>query len=157
MGYVNGSTGFAESGKAMRMKMSSPLMKVQSLLSDNEDEIISIVHDFSVILGKEIPQNKIEVAWKDGLPIDWVEETNNFNSRVQAGTESIKYGLQRRFAMTPAEAEDEYQQILKEQKQLSENKNFFKNTLQNGNNDANIKSETRETVEKRADAKNNLG
>lgn len=157
MGYVNGSTGFAESGKAMRMKMASPLMKVQSLLSDNEDEIISIVHDFSVILGKEIPQNKIEVAWKDGLPIDWVEETNNFNSRVQAGTESIKYGLQRRFAMTPAEAEDEYQQILKEQKQLSENKNFFKNTLQNGNNDANIKSETRETVEKRADAKNNLG
>ena len=58
MGYVNNSTGFAESGKGIRMKMSSPLMKVQSLLSDNEDEIISIIHDFSIILGKDIPQNE---------------------------------------------------------------------------------------------------
>lgn len=164
MGYTNKSTGFAESGKAIRMKMASPLMKVQSILSDNEDEIISMIHDFSVIMGKKIDRNQIEVAWKDGLPIDWVEETNNFNARVAAGTESIRYGLQRRFNMTPEEAEDEYQQILKEKKDIAESSSFMQqnsengeNALQKDKNGANIESERRETVEKRNDANNNLG
>ena len=114
-------------------------------------------------MGKKIDRNQIEVAWKDGLPIDWVEETNNFNARVAAGTESIRYGLQRRFNMTPEEAEDEFQQILKERKEIAES-SFVKqetdengkNALQKGNNGANIESERRETVEKRADAKNNI-
>ena len=158
MGYVNGSTGFAESGKAIRMKMASPLMKVQSLLSDNEDEIISMIHDFSVIRGKEIEHNKIEVQWQDGLPIDWVEETNNFNARVTSGTESVVYGLQRRFHMTPEQAQEEWNQILKEKEETTKASTFQQeneqNTLQSNDSSANIKSETRETVEKRQDAKN---
>ena len=66
--------------------------------------------------------------------------------------------------MTPEEAEQELQQILKEKKMVFENTQVQENTdkngentLQNKNNSDNIESETRETVEKRADAQNNIG
>lgn len=164
MGYTDKSNGFAESGKAMRMRMASPLMKVQSLLSDNEDTIIDMVHDFSVIMGKNIDREKIEVEWHDGLPVDYVEETNNFNARVTNGTESVVYGLQRRFHMTPEQANEEFNQIIKEKKRLKKaeetqqntqnNENVYKNTLQSNNPSDNIKSETREQVENRLDAVN---
>ena len=132
MGYNDGSTGFAESGKAIRMKMASPLMKAQSLMSENEDEIISLIHDFSIIMGKNLEIKNIEVQWNDGLPIDWTEETNNFGTRVQNNTESIVYGLQRRFGMTPAQAMDEFKQILKEKEEMS------KISLQNKDNSSRV-------------------
>ena len=158
MGYNDGSTGFAESGKAIRMKMASPLMKAQSLMSENEDEIISLIHDFSVIMGKNLEIKNIEVQWNDGLPIDWTEETNNFGTRVQNNTESIVYGLQRRFGMTPAQAMDEFKQILKEKEEMSkislQNKDNSGN-IQNVNNDSGaVRSKTRDQVENETDAKN---
>lgn len=164
MGYTKDSNGFAESGKAIRMRMASPLMKVQSLLSDNEDTIIDMIHDFSVIMGKDIIRDKIEIEWHDGLPVDYVEETNNFNARVTNGTESIVYGLQRRFHMTPEQAKEEFKQIIKEkellkkasgtQKNEQKDENVYKNTLQSNNPRDNIVSETREQVENRLDAVN---
>ena len=155
MGYTDNTNGFAESGKGLRMKMASPLMKAQSLMSDNDDEIIGLIHDCSVIMGKDLKVENIEVKWNDGLPIDWTEETNNFDARVQANTESIVYGLQRRFGMTPEQASDEFEQILKELKQKAENTSFMQeNALQNKNEGANIKSETREETENRLDGKN---
>lgn len=157
MGFSDGSNGFAESGKGIRMKMASPLMKAQSLMSDNEDEIISLIHDLATIMGKKLEVQNIEVQWNDGLPVDWVEETNNFNSRVTNNTESIVYGLQRRFGMTPEQANDEFQQILKELKEKTENtQKIMENTLQNGNSGANMnkESKTREQVENELDGKN---
>ena len=117
-----------------------------------------------VIMGKNIDREKIEVEWHDGLPVDYVEETNNFNARVTNGTESVVYGLQRRFHMTPEQANEEFNQIIKEKKRLKKaeetqqntqnNENVYKNTLQSNNPSDNIKSETREQVENRLDAVN---
>lgn len=157
MGYSDGSNGFAESGKGIRMKMASPLMKAQSLMSDNEDEIIALVHDLATIMGKKLEVQNIEVQWNDGLPIDWVEETNNFNARVANNTESVVYGLQRRFGMTPEQAQDEFDQILKELKQKTENtQKVEQNALQNVNADdkMNMESKTREETENSQDGKN---
>lgn len=144
MGFTQtGNSGFAESGKAIRMRMASPLMKVQALITDNNDDIVNMIVNFSDIMGKGLKASDIEIKWQDGLPVDWVEETNMFNARVTSGTESIKYGLQRRFGMTPQQAEDELKQIIKEKKLVA------KSTQQQTN-----KAETRETTEKRADAEN---
>lgn len=157
MGFSDGSNGFAESGKGIRMKMASPLMKAQSLMSDNEDEMIALIHDLATIMGKKLDVQGIEVAWNDGLPIDWVEETNNFNSRVANNTESVVYGLQRRFGMTPEQAQDEFDQILKELKQKTENtQKMEQNALQNGNTNGkiNTESKTREQTENAQDGKN---
>ena len=133
-------------------------MKAQSLVFDNNDEIISMLVDFAKIKGLGIESKDIEIKWNDGLPVDWVEECNMFNSRVQAGTESVVYGLARRFGMSPSQAEDEWKQIIKEQKQLSESKSFAKMTMNNMNNNPNNKpngqADNRETTEKKLDAKN---
>lgn len=143
MGFTNsGNSGFAESGKAIRMRMASPLMKVQALITDNNDEIINMIVNFSDIMGKGLKSSDIEIKWQDGLPIDWVEETNMFNARVTSGTESIKYGLQRRFGMTPQQAEDELQQIIKEKSMVNQS------TTQK------VEADTRETTENRQDAEN---
>ena len=152
MGYSDGKDGFAESGKGLRLKMASPLMKAQSLVFDNNDEIISMLVDFAKIKGLGIESKDIEIKWNDGLPVDWVEECNMFNSRVQAGTESVVYGLARRFGMSPAQAEDEWKQIIKEQKQLSETKSFDRMNM--NNNKPNAQADNRETTEKKLDAKN---
>ena len=162
MGYSNGKDGFAESGKGLRLKMASPLMKAQALVFDNNDEIIQMLVDFAKMKGIEMKPEDIEIKWKDGLPVDWVEECNMFNSRVQAGTESILYGLARRFGMSPSQAEDEWKQIIKEQKQLSESKSFAKMTMNNNPNNkqndkmtnSNGQADDRETTEKKQDANN---
>ncbi len=163
MGYTRENNGFAESGKGLRMKLASPLMKVQSLLIDNQDTIISIFTDFATILGKKIKPTDIEIKWQDGLPVDHIEEANIFQMRVQSGTESIVYGLQRRYNMTPEQAEKEYKKILEEKKQLHEaesnsnsgeayNQEGTKNDLQNklkGGKNNNEEAETREETERR--------
>lgn len=124
MGFTNnGNSGFAESGKAIRMRMASPLMKVQALITDNNDDIIDMIVNFSDIMGYNLKPSDIEIRWQDGLPIDWVEETNMFNARVTNGTESIVYGLQRRFGMTPQQAMDEYDRIIKEKSEISNSSN----------------------------------
>lgn len=145
MGFSKESNGgFADSGKAIRMRMASPLMKVQALITDNNDEIIDMIVDLAAIMGKSIEPKDIEIKWKDGLPIDWVEETNMFNARVTSGTESVVYGLQRRFGMTPAQAQDEFEQILKEKEQA----NPVQQQVQTA------EANTRETEEKKNDAEN---
>ena len=151
MGYSTGKDGFAESGKGLRLKMASPLMKTQSLIFDNNDEIISMFVDFAKIKGYNIKASDIEITWQDGLPIDMVEETNMFNARVQAGTESIMYGLQRRFGMTPAQAKDEYDTIIREKKEATE---AMMKQQQNNNLKEQTQSDTREQTENTADAEN---
>ena len=145
MGFSKESNGgFADSGKAIRMRMASPLMKVQSLITDNNDDIIDMIVDLAAIMGESIEPKDIEIKWKDGLPIDWVEETNMFNARVTSGTESVVYGLQRRFGMTPAQAKDEFEQILKE-------KELANPVQQQGQT---TEATDRETEEKKNDAEN---
>jgi hypothetical protein len=144
------NSNFSESGKGIRMKMASPLMKVQSIISDNEDTLIEMICDCAEIMGKKnIKPETIEIKWKDGLPIDWVEETNMFNSRVAAKTESIVYGLERRFGLTAEQAEDELKQIIKESKMLDNTEKTADN-----NNNSGVQVEERETMEKRVDAEN---
>lgn len=121
MGYSKDNNGFAESGKGLRMKLASPLMKVQSLLIDNQDTIVSVFIDFANILGKKMKASDIEIKWQDGLPTDHLEEANIFQMRVQSGTESVTYGLQRRYNMTPAQAEKEFNKILEEKQRLARN------------------------------------
>lgn len=132
MGYTRENNGFAESGKGLRMKLASPLMKVQSLLIDNQDTIVSVFIDFANILGKKIKASDIEIKWQDGLPVDHLEEANIFQMRVQAGTESVTYGLQRRYNMTPEQAEKEFKKILEEKKQAFENTSMNQNNQENG-------------------------
>lgn len=153
MGYQRDNNGFADSGKALRMKLASPLMKVQSLLIDNQETIISLFLDFANILGKKIKPTDIEIKWQDGLPVDELEATNIFQARVQSGTESIVYGLQRRYNMTPEQAQKEFEQILKEKKESAENIQNMQNNFTNSNKSDNSEIKNREQTERSVDAK----
>lgn len=164
MGYMRDNKGFADSGKALRMRLASPLMKVQGLLIDNQETIVSILLDFAKITGKDLKRSDIEIKWQDGLPIDNLEEANIFQARVTSGTESIVFGLQRRYNMTPEQAQKEFEQILKEKKNAVENTQVLMQNQENGENNlpnnkkgANSKNETaksREETERANDAKN---
>ncbi len=158
MGYSQNTNTFADSGKALRMRLTSPLMKVQGLLIDNQDTIISIFIDFAKILGKKISRGDIEIRWQDGLPKDELEDANIFQMRVAAGTESVIYGLQRRYNMTPKQAEDEFEQILREKKmsiEATQKEENDENNLPNDKKSANGKSEikNREQIERQQNAK----
>ena len=162
MGYARDNNGFADSGKALRMKLASPLMKVQSILIDNQDTIVSILVDFATIMGKNITQRDIEIKWQDGLPVDNIEEATIFQTRVASNTESIVFGLQRRYNMTPEQAEKEFEQILKEKKMTFENtqvlemqQNSQKDLTKDekSNNSKVEEPKSRETIERSRDAK----
>ena len=167
MGYVRDNKGFADSGKALRMRLASPLMKVQGLLVDNQETIVSILLDFAKILGKDLKRSDIEIKWQDGLPVDNLEEANIFQARVTSGTESVVFGLQRRYNMTPEQAQKEFEQILKEKKDAFENTQVIQfneqsgqNNLTNnkkGNNSKNEAIKSREQEERSSDAKNSAG
>lgn len=155
MGYTQNTNTFADSGKALRMRLASPLMKVQGLLIDNQETIISLFIDFAKISGKKIERKDIEIKWQDGLPKDELEETNIFQARVTSGTESIIFGLQRRYNMTQEQAEAEFKQIIKEKEMSMINTQNDENNLPNSQKSANGKSEikNREQTERQQDAK----
>lgn len=68
--------GEANSGRALRLRMTSPLIKAQRLIGINEQAVKRIIRGIAIANGIMIDTSDIAITWNDGLPNDIVEEAD---------------------------------------------------------------------------------
>lgn len=65
--------GEVNSGRALKLRMTSPLIKAQRLIGINEQAIKLIITIMSVATGQAVQLKDISITWNDGLPNDTIE------------------------------------------------------------------------------------
>ena len=70
--------GEVNSGRALRLRMTSPLIKAQRLAGINEQTIKRIIAILSIVINTPIALKDISITWNDGLPNDTVEDCEIF-------------------------------------------------------------------------------
>lgn len=81
-------TGNVVSGTAMRFKMISPLEKARRIQSDLTEPLKEIISSILSIENIQLPEEEINITWKDSLPKD-PRETAEL-AKVEAGSTAIK-------------------------------------------------------------------
>lgn len=105
-------SGLAESGSALRRLMMAPLAKVNRVRL-SFDEGIKEVLKVAALLDGHSDINPI-IEWKDGLPDDETEITNNESKAVASGLSSKKSAIRRLYGLTMEQAEQELAYIEEE-------------------------------------------
>jgi hypothetical protein len=99
------------SGRALRMKMISPLAKVKRLSMYLDSDVKKLIRLLSELGGDGIvnlADEKMTITWQDGLPNDALEEAEIIEKRTGgAVTMSQKRALMQYDQMSEEEAEEE--------------------------------------------------
>ena len=66
--------GEVNSGRALRLRMTSPLIKAQRLVGINDQSVKKIVRNVALSLGTNIDIKDISTQWNDGIPDDKLDE-----------------------------------------------------------------------------------
>lgn len=102
------------SGRAMRMRMISPLAKVKRIAKKIERNMKRLIISLAEL--NRLPIDDVSITWQDGLPNDPVEEAEIIASRTgQKATMSQKRALMQFDYMSEDDAEDEMERIREEE------------------------------------------
>jgi len=108
------------SGRALRLKMISPLSKVKRLSRRFDYTIKNILSSLAKLYNLSINIEDITINWQDGLPNDAIEEAEIMNIRTgNKQTMSLTRALRTYDYMTEEQAEEELETILEEEKMLN--------------------------------------
>jgi len=66
--------GEVNSGRALRLRMTSPLIKARRLAGVNTNAVKTIIALINAVKGNRVSLDDIAVTWNDGLPNDWFDE-----------------------------------------------------------------------------------
>ena len=66
--------GEVNSGRALRLRMTSPLIKAQRLVGINDQSVKKIVRNVALSMGINIDIKDIATQWNDGIPDDKIDE-----------------------------------------------------------------------------------
>ena len=72
--------GEVNSGRALRLRMTSPLVKAQRLAGINDQAVKKIIRNVALSRGMNIEIKDISTTWRDGIPNDQVEECAMYES-----------------------------------------------------------------------------
>ena len=67
--------GEVNSGRALRLRMTSPLIKAARLVGINDQTVKRIIRSIALAIGISVDTKGISTIWQDGLPNDSIEES----------------------------------------------------------------------------------
>jgi len=106
------------SGRALRMKMISPLAKIKRITMYIDADIKKLIKLLSELGGESITNlvdEKISITWQDGLPNDALEEAEIIEKRKGSNTISTQTALIRYDQMSEEDADEEIERIQEEE------------------------------------------
>jgi len=112
--------GLAESGTALRRLMMAPLAKVNRIRMRFDPALKKVLRLASLLekaqgMSEAVALENIRIDWKDGLPDDDQELTQNETQRYTTGLTSLESSLRRLYGLEGEALQDEIDRINKEQ------------------------------------------
>ena len=113
-------TGLAESGTALRRLMMAPLAKVNRIRMRFDPALKEVLWLASALekaqgMAGAVVLEDVHIDWKDGLPDDDVELTQNEVQRYTAGLTSLESSLRRLYGLEGQALQEEIDRIRSEQ------------------------------------------
>lgn len=114
--FGRSSTGYAESGTSLRLRMVPPLLKAKRITESFEpvvEEMLILAARLEAAWGVEgaVVPSSINIAWKDGLPEDPGEQAEIEATRQSSGTASRESSVRRLDGGTNKEIQEELERI----------------------------------------------
>lgn len=112
-------SGEGESGTSLRLRLVSPLKKVERLKLWFDPATKDLIRTISMLAAAQgmdgaLPLSKISITWYDGLPEDETQVTANESMLVGAGLSSKKTAIKRIHGFNDEQAQAEIDQIANE-------------------------------------------
>lgn len=110
-------SGLAESGSALKRLFMAPLAKVNRVRLGFDEGLREVVRLAAALDGQKVEPR---IAWRDGLPDDETERTQNEATAVGAGLTSKRSAMKRLYELNDKQADEEQRLIDDEKEALSD-------------------------------------
>lgn len=108
-----GGGGTADSGTALKLRMTSPRTKAARLVGMNDSTVKRLIVMLAGLNGIMLDESAVTLHWSDGLPDDFTETVNTLSTAV-GGPIMSKYAALKRMGLSDDEAEAEIEQMREE-------------------------------------------
>lgn len=109
--FADAEGGSDSSGTALKLRMVSPRIKAQRIVSLNDDIVKTIIYQLAKLNGINIDYDNLTIHWCDGLPIDEVEQTNTLVAATGGKAIMSQYTALKKRGLSDDAVEKEIQQI----------------------------------------------
>lgn len=99
--------GEVNSGRALRLRMTSPLIKAQRLVGINDQTVKRIVRNLALSRGINIEIKDISTTWRDGIPNDQIEDCDLYERATGGKPFMSQFTAVKRFNNLDDEAANE--------------------------------------------------
>ena len=110
-------SGLAESGSALKRLFMAPLAKVNRVRLGFDEGLREVIKLAASLDGQKVEPR---IAWRDGLPDDETERTQNEATAVGAGLTSKRSAMKRLYELSDEQADEEQRQIDGEKEALND-------------------------------------
>lgn len=112
--FGQSTSGTAESGTSLRLRMMAPLKRVERLRLNIDPALKKLIWLLATLKGIAITPQEISINWRDGLPNDDYQQSQIEMNDVTSGISSKKAAAMRRYGWTAEQADADQKQILEE-------------------------------------------
>jgi len=110
--FVEGtSSGGANSGTALKLRLVSPRIKAQRITGINDATVRAMIAALGMVNGVTVIGDQLTLRWNDGLPNDPVEDAQRRNVETGGKQTKSQYSAIKERGLSDAEVEAELEQI----------------------------------------------
>ena len=109
----NGDGG-AASGRALRLRMTSPLIKAKRLANTNTAPVKRLICSLAAANGIALDYDTVKITWKDGLPDDEAETISMLRDATNNKAVMSQYTALKRMGLSDGDVEAEMEQMQEE-------------------------------------------
>lgn len=103
------------SGTALKLRMVSPRIKAQRLVSINEATVKTIIYNLAKLNNINVKEDTLKIYWCDGLPVDEVEQMNMLTTATGGKAVMSQYSAIKKRGLGDDDAKIELQAIQNEE------------------------------------------